>query len=103
MPPRWPRKPDPQDPAYRRYRDRINFAFNVALFAFINSILWFVRLLYSATWTWTIWVSGIWVAVIIIQGLYVFSIADYTGADDLPGVISSSKAGKDNRRSKQVS
>ncbi len=38
MPPRWPRKPDRKDPAYRRLEDRINFAVHVALFAAINSL-----------------------------------------------------------------
>ena len=37
MPPRWPRKPDRCDPAYRRLDDRMNFAMHVAIFAVINS------------------------------------------------------------------
>lgn len=88
--PLWPRKPDPTEPTYRRYRDRINFAFNVTLFAFVDSIFWFLRLLYTATWPWVTWVTGILVAVIVLQGLYVFRIADYSGADDLPGTLKKS-------------
>lgn len=41
MPPRWPRKPDPNDPAYRRLENRINFAVHFALFSAVNSGLWF--------------------------------------------------------------
>ena len=96
-PPRWPRKPDPTEPTYRRYRDRINFAFNVALFAFLNSVLWFVTLLYGAAWTWTPWVTSVWGVAILLQGLYVFRIADYTGADDLPGAITKANSSDESR------
>jgi len=41
MPPRWPREPDRNDPAYRRLDDRMNFAVHVAIFAASNSGLWF--------------------------------------------------------------
>lgn len=43
MPPRWPRKPDPNDPAYRRLENRINFALHIALFSAVNSGLWFFQ------------------------------------------------------------
>ncbi len=43
MPPRWPRKPDRNDPDYRRLDDRMNFAMHVALFAVVNSGLWFLE------------------------------------------------------------
>ena len=82
MPPVWPRKPDRRDPAFRRLGDRINFAFNVALFASILSGAWFIRILRSESWTWTIWLTWIWLAILIVQGLYVFVIADYSGADN---------------------
>ena len=45
MPPRWPRKPTRQDPAYRRLEDRINFAVHVAGFIAVNSGLWFFHTL----------------------------------------------------------
>ena len=49
MPPRWPRQPDRNDPAYRKLDDRMNFAIHVALFAVTNSGLWFFRLLGEKT------------------------------------------------------
>ncbi|NCJ05843.1 hypothetical protein GS597_04820 [Synechococcales cyanobacterium C] len=77
MPPRWPRKPDRQDPAYRRLADRINFAVHVALFGALNSGFWFVRLLQAESWPWTVWLSGGWLSLLVLHGLYVFVIARY--------------------------
>ena len=48
MPPRWPRKPDRNDPEYRRLDDRMNFAIHVGLFSATNSGLWFVHNLQKA-------------------------------------------------------
>jgi integral membrane sensor domain MASE1 len=84
MPPRWPRKPDRRDPAFRRLEDRINFAVHVALFAAANSGSWFFRVLQDATWPWTIWMTGIWGGVLLLHGLYIFGLADYSGADAVP-------------------
>ncbi len=81
MPPRWPREPDRRDPAFRRLEDRINFAFHVALFAAVNSGAWFLRVLKDAAWPWTIWMTGAWVGLLLIHGLYIFGLADYSGAD----------------------
>ncbi len=81
MPPRWPRKPDRRDPAYRRLADRINFAVHVASFAAINSGSWFFRILQAETWSWTVWMTTTWAAVLLAHGIYIFLIADYSGAD----------------------
>ena len=78
MPPRWPRQPDRRDPAYRRVGDRINFALHVAIFAAINSGCWFFRTLQDAEWTWTLWLTSAWVAALLIHGIYIFAIADYS-------------------------
>lgn len=78
MPPVWPQKPDRRDPAFRRLGDRINFAFNVALYAFIISGTWFIRLLRAESWAWLTWLTWTWLAIIVLQGLYVFAIADYS-------------------------
>lgn len=78
MPPRWPRKPDRQDADYRRLDDRMNFALHVAVFAALNSILWFVRNLQSSHWSWTFWLTGIWGVILVGHGIYIFAIADYT-------------------------
>lgn len=78
MPPRWPRQPDRQDPAYRRLDDRMNFAVHVATFAAINSGLWFFQIVQAQQWPWTLWVTGGWILVLLSHGIYIFAIADYS-------------------------
>jgi len=78
MPPRWPREPDRNDPAYRRLEDRINFAVHVALFGAVNSGIWFFHNLQKANWPWAIWLTGIWGALLILHFIYITSIADYS-------------------------
>jgi hypothetical protein len=78
MPPRWPRKPDRADPDYRRLDDRMNFAIHVATFAAINSGVWFFRLMAHETWVWTLWLTGGWLAVLIVHGIYIFGLANYS-------------------------
>ncbi|WP_008314635.1 2TM domain-containing protein [Leptolyngbya sp. PCC 6406] len=79
MPPRWPRKPDRRDPAYRRLEDRLNFALHVAFFAAINSGLWFAHQL-NADWVpWVSFVTFPWLALLAVHGGYIFAIADYSG------------------------
>lgn len=80
MPPRWPRKPDRRDPAYRRLDDRMNFAMHVAIFAVINSGLWFFHNLNSATWEWLPWLTASWVVVLLLHLIYISAIADYSEA-----------------------
>ncbi|HHP7229485.1 MAG TPA: 2TM domain-containing protein [Xenococcaceae cyanobacterium] len=79
MPPRWPRQPDRKDPAYRRLDDRMNFAVHVAIFAAVNSGLWFVDTIKLAEWSWLIWVTGIWGGVLLLHLVYILAIADYSG------------------------
>lgn len=81
MPPRWPRKPDPTDPALRRLEDRINFAVHVALFAAVNSGIWFFDLFLKKDWAWPIWVTGAWIIVLIIHGIVIFKIVNYGSAE----------------------
>jgi hypothetical protein len=78
MPPRWPRKPDRADPAFRKLDDRMTFATHVALFAASNSGVWFVRTLQFQDWSWTIWLTGGWLAALVLHGIYIFAIADYS-------------------------
>jgi 2TM domain len=78
MPPRWPRKPDRKDPAYRRLDDRMNFALHVAIFAACNSGLWFVHNLKFPTWHGPVWVTGIWGLVLLFHLIYIVAIADYS-------------------------
>ena len=86
MPPRWPRQPDRNDPAYRKLDDRMNFAIHVATFAVINSGLWFFRLLGEKTSplgtpggpSWTPWVTLGWCALLAAHALFIFAIANYS-------------------------
>ncbi|MDI9636249.1 2TM domain-containing protein [Kamptonema cortianum] len=77
MPPRWPRKPTRNDPAYRRLDDRMNFAVHVGLFAATNSGLWFFQTLRSAHWQWLIALTLSWMGLLLIHAIYIFAIADY--------------------------
>jgi len=78
MPPRWPREPDRNDPAYRRLDDRMNFAVHVAGTLAFNSGLWFVHNLKQATWPWLIWVTGFSAVVLLSHLIYITAIADYS-------------------------
>ena len=87
MPPRWPRKPDRRDPAYRRLDDRMNFAVHVALFAATNSGLWFAHQIHTGWVPWVSQVTGAWLVGLLAHGVYIFAIADYAGppnTDDVP-------------------
>lgn len=78
MPPRWPRKPDRRDPAYRRLDDRMNFAMHVAIFAVSNSGLWFFHNLKSASWEWLPTLTGGWVVLLLLHLIYISALADYS-------------------------
>ena len=78
MPPRWPRKPDRNDSAYRKLDDRMNFAIHVAIFAASNSGMWFFDILQNAQWPWATWVTGGWALVLVAHAVYIFAIADYS-------------------------
>ena len=78
MPPRWSRVPTRQDPDYRKLDDRMNFAVHVAVFACIDSGVWFARTIQVETWTWPLWLSGIWALVLVAHAVYIFAIANYS-------------------------
>jgi hypothetical protein len=78
MPPRWPRKPDRNDPAYRKLDDRMNFAVHVAIFAATNSGLWFFHNFLKATWEWLPWLTAVWILVLLAHLIYISAIADYS-------------------------
>lgn len=83
MPPRWPRKPDRKDPAFRRLDDRMNFATHVALFAAVNSGLWFFRNLGALTQgvpggiPQTPSITTVWLGLLVAHGVFIFAIAQY--------------------------
>ncbi len=78
MPPRWPRKPDRKDPAYRKLDDRMNFAIHVAIASLINSGLWFFHYLKATTWEWLPWVTEGWIVILLGHLIYIAAIADYS-------------------------
>lgn len=78
MPPRWPRKPDRQDPAYRRLDDRMNFALHVAIFLATNSGLWFFHNFKYSNWSWLPLFSIIWLVLLSLHLIYITAIADYS-------------------------
>lgn len=81
MPPRWPRQPTRQDPAFRKLDDRMTFATHVALFSASNSGLWFFELLNRRQDAWLPGFSLVWLGLLVLHGLYVFAIADYSAND----------------------
>lgn len=86
MPPRWPRQPDRNDPAYRKLDDRMTFATHVAAFVAINSGLWFFRLAPQKIGGLTTpgglpetpWISATWALLLLAHAVYVFAIAQYS-------------------------
>lgn len=78
MPPRWSRIPTRNDPDYRKLDDRMNFAVHVAIFAAVNSGVWFVQKVQSADWNWTPWFTGLWLTVLVAHAIYIFAVADYS-------------------------
>lgn len=78
MPPRWPRKPDRNDPEFRKLDDRMNFAVHVAVAATINSGLWFFHNLKAANWQWLPLFTAGWVVVLLVHLIYISAIANYS-------------------------
>jgi hypothetical protein len=56
----------------------MNFAVHVAIFAAINSGIWFVRTVKAADWSWTLWLTAGWLAVLVGHAIYIFAIANYS-------------------------
>jgi len=78
MPPKWPRQPTRQDPAYRKLEDRINFAVHVAAALFVNSGCWFAAQFQQGEWPWLLWLTGGWLAVLAGHFIYIAYVADYS-------------------------
>lgn len=79
MPPRWPREPDrANDPEYRKLEDRLNFAVHVALFACINSGMWFFNTINPGSLPLAKTVSLVWLGGLVFHAIYILAIADYS-------------------------
>jgi len=78
MPPKLNRPPDPSDPEYQLLRDRINFAFHVALFLCANSGLLFFEQFFRADWPWRVWLTGVWFMLLLAHTFWLFRLVKYT-------------------------
>ena len=106
MPPRWSRKPDRADPDFRRLDDRMTFATHVALFAAVNSGLWFFRVLGEKTsaagvpggWSFTPWITTVWAAVLVAHAVFIFAIANYSAPSEPSPTSGGTGFGKNARK-----
>lgn len=88
MPPKWPRKPDRADPAYRKLEDRINFAVHVAAFTAFNSGLWFFHGFMPGTLLWLPKLTLPWLGLLLGHGVWLFAIANYQPSESKPDKLS---------------
>jgi hypothetical protein len=81
MPPKWPRKPDRADPAYRKLEDRINFTVHVAAFTAFNSGLWFFHEMTPGILLWLPKFTFVWIGLLVAHGTWLFAIASYNSSE----------------------
>ncbi|MFN5466387.1 MAG: hypothetical protein ACK40D_02585 [Cyanobacteriota bacterium] len=67
MPIRWYGPANPEDPTYRHFERVVNFTLHAALFASINSGLWFVQQL-RHPWTHLDWFTLGWTCLLLVHG-----------------------------------
>lgn len=67
MPIRWYGPADPSDPTYRHFERVVNLTLHAALFASINSGLWFVQGL-RHPWAHLGWLTLGWAALLLVHG-----------------------------------
>jgi hypothetical protein len=73
MPIRWYGPADPGDPTYRHFERIVNLCVHAALFAALNSGLWFLQEL-RHPWTHLGWVTGVWAAGLLVHLLMVLRL-----------------------------
>ncbi|WP_306806790.1 hypothetical protein [Candidatus Synechococcus spongiarum] len=66
MPLRWLGEPDPTDPRYQDLERRVNLALHGALYAALNSGLWFTQLL-RHPWPRLGWFSLAWLLALLVH------------------------------------
>ena len=66
MPLRWIGKPDPADPRYQDLERRVNLALHGALYAALNSGLWFIQML-RHPWNHPGWFSLTWLLALLVH------------------------------------
>ncbi len=67
MPIRWYGPADPADPTYRHFERIVNLTVHAALFAAVNSGLWFVQEL-RHPWNHLGWLTLSWGALLLLHG-----------------------------------
>jgi hypothetical protein len=67
MPIRWYGPADPADPLYRHYERIVNLTLHAALFAAVNSGLWFVQGL-RHPWPRLGWLTLAWAVLLLVHG-----------------------------------
>ncbi|MDX1976476.1 MAG: hypothetical protein SFT94_02275 [Pseudanabaenaceae cyanobacterium bins.68] len=71
MAPRLSRPPNPQDPAYQRLENRINFGLHCAAFAAVNSSMWFFKTMLAISSPLPILLTSLWLSTLVGHGLWV--------------------------------
>jgi hypothetical protein len=73
MPIRWYGPADPTDPTYRHFERIVNLTLHTALFAAVNSGLWFVQEL-RHPWHHLGWLSLAWAGGLLVHGSVVLAL-----------------------------
>jgi hypothetical protein len=79
MPIRWYGPADPTDPTYRHFERIVNFTLHGALFAAVNSGLWFVQEL-RHPWSHLAWVTLLWAAGLLLHASVVLLLRPRTSS-----------------------
>jgi hypothetical protein len=83
MPIRWYGPADPADPTYRHFARIVNLTLHAALFAAVNSGLWFVEEM-RHPWPHLNWISLGWGAALLVHGSVVIAMRPTTPPDRTP-------------------
>jgi hypothetical protein len=73
MPIRWYGPADPTDPTYQHFERIVNLTLHAALFAAVNSGLWFVQEL-RHPWHHLGWISLAWAGALLVHGSVVLAL-----------------------------
>jgi hypothetical protein len=73
MPIRWYGPADPTEPTYRHFARIVNLTLHAALFAAINSGLWFIQEL-RHPWSHLGWLSLAWAGALLVHGSVVVAL-----------------------------
>lgn len=83
MPIRWYGPADPADPTYRHFARIVNLTLHAALFAAVNSGVWFVEEM-RHPWPQLRWFSLGWAALLLIHASVVIALRPTSPPDRTP-------------------